>query len=153
MRDLKLIFFLVDLCSWPAESGQLVAGIAINNPPAYYAITLSTSPFSGDLFLKTIKDDFLYFKGKLMHARREPLIRGRQLYYLPFFFFTLDPSFVNMYEHGQFYYLFMREEGPVESSAQVSLHWPCPHVDGDHSCMVFQTFIYLYVMLNCQQFL
>ena len=70
-----------------SESGQLVAGLALKPTVGNYAITLSTSPFSGQVLIETIKDDFLYFN---------------------------DPTFVSLYENGDFYYLFMRES-PVET--------------------------------------
>ena len=70
-----------------SKSEQIVAGLALDPDPSYYAITLSTSPISGDILLKTVGDDFLYFN---------------------------HPKFVSLYENEDFYYLFVTES-PVES--------------------------------------
>ena len=50
----------------------MVAGIALDPPGAHNAITLSTAPFLGDILLETVKDDFLYFNGEVMHPDPEP---------------------------------------------------------------------------------
>ena len=98
----------------------MVAGIILDPPNSDYAITLSTAPFSGDILLQTVLDDFLYFYGEVMHPDPGALMAEHMavnlLSSLPLF---TGPTFVSLYENGDFYYLFMTES-PVETSQHVS---------------------------------
>ena len=63
-----------------------------------------------------------------------------------------DPTFVSLYEHGEFFYLFMRET-PVESTQHVS---PCAilvRILCEHDCPVATPIIHFHARANCRQFL